>query len=305
MQPIVIIPLENSYAVNINSLVYQENPESPFWFEYRFGSFISALYNTDINYVTSKIISTFKHYDGESLDELIDKCFENIGSEKNKHNDLVITTLLLNEIHAQLNEHLNNEIALQDNSADEDVALVFGNFVLLKKVIESFIDNKLSKSDLSQIIKLQMFIDAKFFLDNSEVIRVSYTISEVYSLFALDFLNVQTKKTPIRRCENCGLLFLPKVRSDEVYCDRIFKDGKTCKQVGYSIKEKNDPFKHLFTTARKTQHARIRYNEHIKDYKEKHYIPWLAAAQEAKKKYEATNDIDGFRKWIEDNKNVF
>lgn len=302
MQPIVIIPLENSYAVNINSLTHQEKP---FLFEYRFGGFISALYNTDINFIASKVIFTFNHYSGESLDELIDKCFENIGSEKNKHNDLVITTLLLNEIHGQLYEHLNNESNLQDNGPDKDIAFIFGNFILLKKVIDNFIDNKLSNSDLSQIMKLQMFIDAKFFLDDSETIRVSYTISEIYSLFALDFLNIQVKKTPIRRCENCGLLFLPKVRADEIYCDKIFKDGKTCKQVGYSIKEKNDPFKHLFTTARKTQHARIRYNEHIKDYKEKHYAPWLAAAQEAKKKYEAANDIDGFRKWIEDNKNAF
>lgn len=132
-----------------------------------------------------------------------------------------------------------------------------------------------------------------------------YHTNNVFAFISLELINIQSHSIIIKQCENCKHFFIPSNRSDEIYCDRIFKDGKTCKQVGYSIKEKNDPFKHLFATARKTQHARIRYNEHIKDYKEKHYIPWLAAAQEAKKKYEATNDIDGFRKWIEDNKNAF
>lgn len=149
-------------------------------------------------------------------------------------------------------------------------------------------------------------MEIKFALyEDMSGLYTEYQVKDVFAFMSLELINVQIHAIVIKQCENCKHFFIPNNRSDEIYCDRVFKDGKTCKQVGYSIKEKNDPFKHLFTTARKTQHARIRYNEHIKDYKEKHYTPWLAAAQEAKKKYEATNDIDGFRKWIEDNKNAF
>ena len=78
--------------------------------------------------------------------------------------------------------------------------------------------------------------------------------------------------------------------------------------LGESIeeKEKKDPFKSLYTKARKTQHARIRYNIKNKpDYREDHYEPWKKAAEQARDYYKKQNDIDGFQKWIEDNKNAF
>ena len=72
----------------------------------------------------------------------------------------------------------------------------------------------------------------------------------------------------------------------------------------YEEKEKKDPFKSLYTKARKTQHARIRYNIKNKpDYREDHYEPWKKAAEQARDYYKKQNDIDGFQKWIEDNKN--
>lgn len=127
----------------------------------------------------------------------------------------------------------------------------------------------------------------------------------VLSLLALDLVNIISNKIQIKQCANCGRFFIPSKRSDEIYCDRINKNGKTCKDIGYSKKIKEDPFKNIFTTARKTQHARIRYNKHIKDYKEKHYEPWLQAATQARDKYKAAGDIEGFREWIEINKNAF
>uniref|UniRef100_UPI00280A82F5 DUF6076 domain-containing protein n=1 Tax=uncultured Blautia sp. TaxID=765821 RepID=UPI00280A82F5 len=122
---------------------------------------------------------------------------------------------------------------------------------------------------------------------------------------SLEVINIQNNAIIIKQCENCKKFFIPEKRSDEIYCNRIFKSGKTCKQIGYAIKEKNDPFKNLFTKARKTQHARIRYNTHIKDYKKKHYEPWLKTAQKARDEYRSANDIDGFNKWLEDNKDAF
>lgn len=143
------------------------------------------------------------------------------------------------------------------------------------------------------------------FNENSSKIYMYYSVKDLISLIALDFVNIQNKNISIKQCANCKLFFIPSSRSDEIYCDRIFENGKTCKQLGYSIKEKNDPFKREFAKARKTQHARIRYNKHIKNYKENHYLPWLKAAKEAKKKYENSGDIDGFLKWLKDNKNKF
>lgn len=136
-------------------------------------------------------------------------------------------------------------------------------------------------------------------------IITTYSLHDTISMLALDWINALNLRIPIKQCENCKKFFIPEKRSDEIYCNRIYKNGKTCKELGYSLKTADDPFKAAFTTARKTHHARIRYNKHIKDYKEKHYEPWLKAATQAREKYTAENDIEGFKKWLEQHNNSF
>lgn len=136
-------------------------------------------------------------------------------------------------------------------------------------------------------------------------LHTTYSIEYIHSLIYLELINLKSRNLRIRCCENCGRYFLPSKRSDEIYCNRIFKSGKTCKEVGYAEKEKKDPIKSLYTTARKTQHARIRYNAHIPDYKEKHFEPWKKAAEKARDEFQKTNDVEGFKKWLDENKDRF
>lgn len=136
-------------------------------------------------------------------------------------------------------------------------------------------------------------------------ICMTYSLHDTISMIALDWINVCDLGFPIKQCSNCERFFIPSKRSDEIYCNRIYKNGKTCKELGYSLKIADDPFKAIFTKARKTQHARIRYNKHIKDYKEKHYEPWLQAATQARDEYKSANNIEGFENWIEEHKNAF
>lgn len=141
--------------------------------------------------------------------------------------------------------------------------------------------------------------------DDLTELTILYSVKNVCSMLSLDLVNVVHKHIRIKQCTNCKQFFIPSKRSDEIYCDRVNENGKTCKDIGYSKKIKEDPFKNIFTTARKTQHARIRYNKHIKDYKEKHYEPWLQAATLARDEYKSANNIDGFKNWIEEHKNAF
>lgn len=140
---------------------------------------------------------------------------------------------------------------------------------------------------------------------DSNIPELICIVDRVLSLLTLDLVNVISNKIQIKQCANCGRFFIPSKRSDEIYCDRVNENGKTCKDIGYSSKIKEDPFKVAFTKARKTQHARIRYNKHIKDYKEKHYEPWLAAASKARDYFSRKGDINSFIKWLEKHKNTF
>ena len=43
---------------------------------------------------------------------------------------------------------------------------------------------------------------------------------------------VKTANYPIKKCQNCGMYFIPNSRLDEIYCDYPKTDGKTCREKG-------------------------------------------------------------------------
>ena len=58
-----------------------------------------------------------------------------------------------------------------------------------------------------------------------------YRLSRNWEL--LFFCNVK-QNLPIKTCHNCGKYFIPTSRQDEVYCEFLDEDGKTCKEKGTS-----------------------------------------------------------------------
>ena len=43
---------------------------------------------------------------------------------------------------------------------------------------------------------------------------------------------VQMSNLPIKKCQNCGMYFIPSSRLDEIYCDYPKANGKTCREQG-------------------------------------------------------------------------
>ena len=64
--------------------------------------------------------------------------------------------------------------------------------------------------------------------------------SDVVSILGISLKEFQTRKNAtIRQCQNCGKYFVPKNLNSTKYCNYIFKDNKTCKEVGKDITYKN------------------------------------------------------------------
>ncbi len=103
----------------------------------------------------------------------------------------------------------------------------------------------------------------------------------------------------IRNCENCNRFFVPTSRSDEIYCDRIFKNNKTCKQIGYNRKVENDPYLKAYRKAYKTKNAYKLRNINNSPGIEERFSKWVA---EAKKKLEEARTgritIGEFNTWL-------
>lgn len=43
---------------------------------------------------------------------------------------------------------------------------------------------------------------------------------------------VKTPNSPIKKCQNCGMYFIPTSRLDEIYCDYSKQNGKICREQG-------------------------------------------------------------------------
>ena len=102
------------------------------------------------------------------------------------------------------------------------------------------------------------------------------------SLFdALLYDAFEVKKYHIKptRCQNCGKLFFPHARSDEIYCNHIFRNGKTCKELGYEMKIEADQIMKEYRRIYKMQNARKQRNSHRPQIAE-YFDNWKLKAKE-------------------------
>lgn len=42
----------------------------------------------------------------------------------------------------------------------------------------------------------------------------------------------KTSNYPIKKCQNCGMYFIPTSKVDEIYCDYAKENSKTCRDLG-------------------------------------------------------------------------
>lgn len=92
-----------------------------------------------------------------------------------------------------------------------------------------------------------------------------YTFPNGYSLIGFEMRQFIKQNKEIKVCENCEKFFIPSIRSDEKYCDFIFKGNKTCKQMAFEIKLENDVVLKEYRKIYKTQHARMVRNNKAKN----------------------------------------
>lgn len=98
---------------------------------------------------------------------------------------------------------------------------------------------------------------------------------------------------PVCECENCNRLFVPKTKKKTLYCDRVFKDGNTCKQIGptqkYKMLAENDIVLKTFEKEKNKMYKRMErtnaFGETPKSISYDEYVDWLNKAIYAKNLY--------------------
>lgn len=66
-----------------------------------------------------------------------------------------------------------------------------------------------------------------------------YTIRGAMSLLLFELTHILQKEVVIKKCPICGRYFVLDGRSDAIYCNRPYKENKTCRVVGAQIQYNN------------------------------------------------------------------
>lgn len=63
------------------------------------------------------------------------------------------------------------------------------------------------------------------------------SLSQYYVFIVQQFISADYR---VQRCNCCGRYFVPKTKKETLYCNRVIRDGRTCKDIGPSKKRRQD-----------------------------------------------------------------
>lgn len=200
------------------------------------------------------------------------------------------------------------------SSSVKEVLLSFISYIgtyqnLYRAFIQDFIEgSENALSLINELVPTSMELGYKI-LPNIDAKQHTYYFLEIFKLTDLDtfmkydILKIIERRININKCSNCGKYFIPKNKSNEKYCDNIFKDNKTCKAISYNVKLEKDEIENLYRKAYKTQNAKKHRNSHIKNINDT-FKKW---STEAKMQKDLCKNniitIEEFKIWLTKNEN--
>ena len=131
-------------------------------------------------------------------------------------------------------------------------------------------------------------------LSMDKTLRAEYYFRSPCNYYCYLFLVYLNKKPNVARCQCCGDFFIPKTKKATLYCDRIIKNGKTCKQIAPHLKRRiNAKSDEVLKTFERTKQKMYKRYERANDSLEplahglswNEYEQWQKSAREAKDKY--------------------
>ena len=135
---------------------------------------------------------------------------------------------------------------------------------------------------------------------DSEGWAQEYEIRSLLELYVFYLMASLRSDKRIARCQHCWRYFVPKTMKKTDYCDRVWKDGRICKEHGPNLKRKDAPAEDKYLLAYKKLRARLYerdYREYATERKRdtasyEHYEDWLEDAADARAEY-LSGEIDG------------
>ena len=135
---------------------------------------------------------------------------------------------------------------------------------------------------------------ATVIFDFEKTLRTQYvfrSFSQYYIFLLQQFL---ASKPNIAKCQYCGRFFIPRTKRRTLYCDRIIRDKKTCKQIAPYLNRREraaaDKVDYEFNRVKDMLLHRLERREYDKKYSSidlswKEYCQWLEKSTDARNRY--------------------
>ena len=134
--------------------------------------------------------------------------------------------------------------------------------------------------------------------DGKNLSVINYVILErLVEMFYFEFMQIMKNGRQIKRCKNCGKYFVLTDNRKREYCERPFKDGKKCSEIGHtntfknSLGDDNSPLKIAQTLYNKLysrmDRARNKFPDELtdKDMTEDDFIEWSNLFSQAREEF--------------------
>lgn len=154
---------------------------------------------------------------------------------------------------------------------------------------------------LKQLVPKAVFCNTVYtYIDDEEAKFLFFDYAKDYYNYLM-YLFYNRKET-VCECELCNRYFVPKTKKKTLYCDRVFKDNKTCKQIGPLLKhkkfEEEDLVLQTFAKEKNKMYKRMErasmFGKTPKAITPNEYLSWLDRAVKIKNLY-LKNEIESER----------
>ena len=127
-----------------------------------------------------------------------------------------------------------------------------------------------------------------------EKVTVQYRFRSLINYYIFLMMRFIANQPSVNLCQCCGKYFIPKTKRTTLYCDRIIRNNKTCKQIAPALKHKRDAARDLviqtFDRTKRKMYKRFEradYSSHLLAHglTPTQYYDWLGKAEQARDEY--------------------
>ena len=271
----------------------------------RFGMFLLRFLNANLDTFETAYETFFYAYGFEILKDIDENCtFELKGKYKDNEEYINEITKFYNNLQYQLQNiqeemqefvnyvyNINNKEELKEYTNTQRFAVY-----LIKNKGQAYTYNKNDNviKDSYSNKYLEFMGDSeerllKKLKENSMVVSMIDTHqSNDLSAICYAILEelVKTPNNPIKKCQNCGMYFIPSSRLDEIYCDYPKEKGKTCREQG----------------AVQAYNERLKQNKALAEYRRLYQLKSMAVGRNKDNK-QMKKDFDKWKKDAKDKVN--